>query len=72
MQVRSLARRVLITLVLAASLIPANSLRAQWEDWLGGWMIYGFGLCGAAGCYRGPNLCAVVQAGGDSAICYES
>jgi len=64
-------RRTFIVIALATMLVPFNTVRAQWEEWLGGWMIYAFGLCGGAGCYKGPNLCAVIQADGDTSICYE-
>ncbi|MEW5917624.1 MAG: hypothetical protein AB1762_14560 [Gemmatimonadota bacterium] len=56
---------------IASSAIPVYPVRAQWESWLGSWMIYAFGACGAAGCHRGPNLCAVVLSADDPAYCYE-
>lgn len=66
-----LLRRAFIIGALITTLLPLSAVRAQWEDWLGGWIIYAFGACGAAGCIKGPSLCAVIVADGDTSICYE-
>jgi hypothetical protein len=56
--------------VIAMLLLPVRA-RAQWELWLGGWMVEPFGVCGGVGCFAGQNLCAVVSSAAGPSYCYE-
>ncbi len=72
MKGKSVARFTILMLIAATSVLASpRAVRAQWEQWVGGWMISFFGTCGAAGCTTGQYLCATVDSGGGTSICYE-
>jgi hypothetical protein len=69
---KAVARFTILALIVAASVLASpKPVRAQWEQWVGGWMITFFGVCGGVGCTAGQHLCATVDSGSGPSYCYE-